>query len=300
MRKFIHNLLIFILPILTYCLIVILTMPSLLSFKNGPNWKQQISSSMKNALKKDYKLFILGNSKTYRGLNPEYFTFSTYNFSNDDDSYNQIFYKLKFLIENKKDFNYLILGLDYFQFSFKSDARNFVYADFLNENYLKDFNTNIHLLKLNYYLSNANLKKILSIRHPAKKPFLKENGQYIYPGMAKESDAFQRSISRLKFQEVYFDKIISLCKSKNIKVFIVMLPMRTNEFQSYTNEEIEEFNTYIEKFSDYKGVFYLNYSEIGGFSTEDYIDLAHFTEHAANTFSKILNDDILKLIENKK
>jgi RNase H-fold protein (predicted Holliday junction resolvase) len=301
MKKFIRNIFKFIIPAFVYCLIASIVMPKLLSIQNGPSTEEQIKISLENAIKKDYKIIILGNSKAYRGLAPDMFSLSTYNFSHDNDSYNQIFYKLVLLLSNKKEFDYLILGVDYFQFSFKSDTRNYVYADILNKNYLNDFDNNdIWKLKFDYYLSNLDPKKLLSLRSKNNMPFLKDNGQYIKPGLAFETDTIQRDIKRLNFQVNYFNKILDLCKIKKIKVFIVMLPTRLNELKSYTKEETEEFDNFIENFANQKTIFYLNYSKNSDFKTIDYTDITHLNEVAANRFSKILNNDIIKLIEKEK
>ena len=302
MHKFFIQILIFLIPIIAYCISASIMMPYLLSFSNGPSTKQQITYSFENSLSRNYELLILGNSRTYRGINPDVFSISknAYNFSHDNDSYNQMYYKLKFILKKEKNIKYLILGVDYFQFSFKSDSRNYVYADFLENNYLKDFtNTNLLLLKAEYYLSNINPKKLLLLKPRIKKPFLRSNGQYIKYGKAKENDTITREIKRLDFQVSYFNKIIDLCKSKKIKTFIVMLPIRQNELKSYKHSEINEFDSFISDYADSNNVFYLNYSTVNNFSTSDFTDITHLNEPAANRFTNNLNKDLLNLINNK-
>ena len=139
MKKFIQKILIFCFPAMVYSIIAILFMPCLLSMVNGPSTKQQIAHSFKNATNINYDLLILGNSRTYRGINPDMLSYNAFNFSHSNDSYNQIYYKLKYLVDIEKDINYLILGIDYFQFSFISDTRNYVYTDFLDSEYMTDF-----------------------------------------------------------------------------------------------------------------------------------------------------------------
>jgi len=301
MKKFITKSIVFILPALLYSFVAMIFMPYFLSLANGPSTKQQITHSFKNSINKEYELLILGNSRTYRGLNPEMFSYKTFNFSHDNDSYNQIYYKLKFLIDNQKKINYLILGVDYFQFSFKSDTRNYVYADFLGNEYMNDFDESSSLKKkMEYYFSNVNPKKILSLYPKQNKSFLQENGQCIKLGFAKERDSISRDINRLEFQVKYFEKTLSLCEQKNIKVFILNLPTRQNELKSYTIEEIDEFDNFIKSYVDNKYIFYLNFSKLEGFSTEDYTDITHFNEKAANRFSEILNKKLIELnIEEK-
>ncbi|PKP46456.1 MAG: hypothetical protein CVT95_06985 [Bacteroidetes bacterium HGW-Bacteroidetes-12] len=297
MKKFLKNIFKFLLPPFIYSIIAMIVMPDLLSIVNGPSTKQQINYSFKNAISKDYELLISGNSRTYRGLNPNIFSLNTFNFSHDNDSYNQIYYKLNYLLERNKKFNYLILGVDYFQFSFKSDTRNYVYGDLLGNEYMNDFdNSNILLEKVKYLLDNVNPKKLLSLKLKKNKPFLRENGQYIKHGVASENDSIKRDINLLDFQVSYFKKIINLCKSKNIKVFIVMLPTRQNELDSYTEIELNEFNSFIKENIDNKNEYYLNYSKIKNFTVNDYTDLTHFNESSANRFSRMLDKDLSKLV----
>ncbi|MCU0428718.1 MAG: DUF1574 domain-containing protein [Cytophagaceae bacterium] len=293
MKKFILTIGLFSVPALIYSIVAMLFMPFFLSLANGPSTKQQIASSFNNATKQEYELLILGNSRTYRGINPSKLNYQAYNFSHDNDSYNQMYYKLKYLIDCKKDFRYLILGTDYFQFSFKSDTRNYVYADFLSNDYMNDFEEkNVYIEKIEYYLSNINPKKILSLIPQKDKPFLRENGQYIKPGIAMENDTITRDISRLDFQVNYFKGILSLCKKKGIKVFITNLPTRSNELKSYTIGQIEEFDNFIEGYVDNRSVFYFNFSRIEGFGLNDFTDITHLNENAANRFTEILNKQL--------
>jgi hypothetical protein len=305
MKKFLKKLVIFILPALIYAILAIVAIPALLALQNGPSTEEQISYSFENAVKRDYELLILGNSRTYRGLDPEAFTYKAYNFSHDNDSFNQIYYKLKYLAANKKDFDYVILGMDYFQFSFISDTRNYVYCDYLGQDYLDDFEINSPFrLKMDYQLSNINPKKLSSIdinklfstASGNNEILLRENGQYIRPGKARKSDTIERDINRLDLQENYFKSILEFCRSREIPVVIVMLPVRENELKLYTESHIAEFRSFITTFTDNDKVFYLDYSTNKDYTLADYTDITHLNEKAANRFSKTLNTDVLKVL----
>lgn len=297
MKAFILKSVVFCIPGLVFSLVLMVALPGLLSLQYGPTTKQQISSSFDNALRRDYQLLILGNSRTYRGLNPDFFTLKAFNFSHDNDSYNQIYHKLLYLMGKGKHFDYLVLGTDYFQFSFKADSRNFVYGDWLGKEYMKDYDdTNLLMLKLQYYLRNVDLKRLLSFRPKKNKPFLRDNGQYIKNGKAKAGDQARRSIKRLDFQVRYFVETLRLCKSNGIKIFIVMPPARKNELDLYERAELIEFNSFLSEYVDNKAVFYLNYSESTDYLTADYTDVTHLNEAAANRFSQQLDSDIVRLI----
>lgn len=298
MKPFIIKILRLSIPILIYSLIASIAAPRLISLVHGPSTREKISFSFENALNRDYELLILGNSRLYRGLNPDKFSYDVYNFSHDNDSYNQIFFKLKYLIERNKSIKHLILGTDYFQFSFLETSRNYIYGDYFGEDYLKDFpnNRNLSQEKVINFLSNINPKKLLR-SPPLWKPFMRENGQYIRHAIAMEDGHVKRKINRLDIQVTYFQKTLEFCKSQNIIVFIVMPPVRSIELMSYTIQEIDEFNSFIDNYLVKNNVFYLNYSTVTDFKTEDYTDITHLSESGADRFSGILDNDLNKLIK---
>lgn len=190
--------------------------------------------------------------------------------------------------------------MDYFQFSIKSDTRNYVYADYFENEYLKDYeNQDIFKKKVEYYWSNADPKKLLSMFPKVKKPILRENGQLAMFGYSKESDKIERNIKRRDFQVGYFEKILKLCKDHQIKVVVLTLPTRANELKSYNENQLSEFSAFINKYIDTNNVFYLNYSFSEEFKTVDYADATHFNEPGANHFSKKLNQDLIKLFQPK-
>jgi hypothetical protein len=297
MKNFLYKVILFNVPVLFYFGVTIFVTSTVLPLYYGPSTKQQIMSSFENVVKKDYALVMLGNSRIYRGLNPDSFTLSAFNFSHDNDGANQMFHKLEWLIDQKKEFEYLILGVDYFQFSFLSDTRNYVYIDYLGAGYNEDYGDNLFELKLKHHVSNANPLKFLLLKSVKGVPCHRKNGQYVKPGRAKESDGIKRDANRLKLQETYFQKTIDLCVSKNITVFLVMPPARAKELNSYTKEEIMGFDDYLNNVTSKKNVFYLNYSRCDDFIMSDFTDITHLNEKAAEKFSKTLNDDIIQLIK---
>lgn len=268
-------------------------MPDLLSLRNGPSTSSQIKRSFQNAILRDYELLILGNSKTYRGINPDMFRLKAYNFSHYNDSYNQIFFKMKYLAERKKEFKYLVLGVDYFQFSFISDTRNYLYGDYFEKEYMNDYTpSSVLVKKIEYYFSNINPRKLLAFFNEPVPPVLKDNGQYVKFGKGSESDTISRDATRLDFQLGYFERILDFCKTQNVKVFLVMLPLRKNEMKSYTETEIMKFDNFMKGFTRENSVYFLNYSSMDAFTANDYTDISHFNESAANRFSEMLSKDL--------
>lgn len=265
----------------------------------GPTTKAQIEQSFENALRKDYEMLILGNSRIYRGLNPDMFSTRAYNFAHDDDSYNQMYYKLQYILA-QKDIKYLILGVDYFQFSFMSDSRNYVYSQLLPKEYSDDyplFNKAL-LMGLDNYFGIDKFRTTLNALSTTikgdttEKAFLKGNGQYIKPGKATKNDKITRDYKMLNKQKNYFELILAECEKKDIEVFMVMPPIRENELETYPKSVISFYTNYFKK-SAGENAHFLDYSQSSLFEYTDYTDITHLNAASAIRLSSLLNSRIV-------
>ncbi len=303
MKKFFYKIVLFI---ILFCVILNMfvygTNKSLKKLY-GPTTGQQIQQSFKDVLRKKYNCIILGNSRMYRGVNPSILIHDTYNFSHDNDSFNQEYYKLVYLKENNNLPNIIVLGVDYFQFSFLADTRNYIYSRYFSKGYTKDFNKPLkkEVSDIFKVYQNQFKGRVESLFKESKKnvPYLKENGQYIYYGVASKNDKIKRNSNILKVQLNYFEKILDLCEKENITVFLVIPPTRNVELSSYTNKDIENIDKIFKNKQD-KKVYYLNYSTNKSFNINDYQDVTHLNIEGADKFTKILSKDINKIINLKK
>ena len=267
----------------------------------GPNTKTQIKESFQNALTSCATNWILGNSRVYRGLNPDKMSKSWYNFAHDNDSYNQMYYKLEFLLNNNCSIDTLIIGTDYFQFGVFSDTRNYVYDGLFGKEYIKDYNSwrvkevygnfkrflitkqsSFHSALLNVNIWLVGGKKNL--------PYFRANGQYINDqGNAKEEDRIERDSTMLDIQKRYFEKILIICKNQDINLFVLMMPVRDNELSCYSESYTNTFNDYIErslKDAGYENCF-IDMSNNTDFKDyKMYTDITHFNSESADRYTK--------------
>ncbi len=302
MKKFIKNIF-----ILLVCLSVILVSYCRLSLiasvkYMGENTKQQIEKSFYNAVADDYNCYFLGNSRIYRDINPDLFTgVRAYNFAHDNDSYNQMYYKLLYLQRENKKIDYLIIGTDYFQFSVCSDSRNYIYDRLFGIDYMKDYNASILneiFVDIVYYWKTKRDSVQFCFQYLRREPageeinYLKENGQYVVYGMATEEDKVERSGTILDIQKEYFVKIVEHCASNGIELYVVMPPVRDAELVSYSKEEMDSFHFMIkEVLGERFGGNYLNCSDLIEFKHySNYTDITHLNVRAADRFSEYLND----------
>ncbi|MBU3178145.1 DUF1574 domain-containing protein [Clostridium estertheticum] len=313
MKKFIIKCLVFGLSIALFLNIYTKYSTKVMINTIGPSTGQQIDFSFENVVDRDYNLLILGNSRIYRGVNPDKLDYSAYNFANDEDSFNQCYYKLKYLESNNKHYKYIILGVDYFEFSFLEDERNKFYGKYLGQNYLKDYNSKQNVLE---YLNDDKINGILNSKftqtiRPVIKQLsgqkniiapnkLKENGQYIVQGEAKTSDKVTRYSVMLPKQKMYYDKILLYAKEKSIPIFLVMPPARENELKNYSSDTIEKYNKmFNQAHLDNKNAYFLNYTNDKNFELKDFIDISHLNKDAADRFTIELNNDIKKRLNSK-
>lgn len=270
---------------------------------HGASTADQVNMSFSNAISNEYECYFLGNSRIYRDINPDCFTsVKSYNFAHDNDSYNQMYYKLLYLMDQGKKINYLIIGTDYFQFSFLSDTRNYIYSKFFPEEYMADFGHTSFLEKQEAYYTQlwtnkqnalpSCLRYILGMPAPNVVNYQKENGQYVVYGEANPNETVNRDYSILDIQYDYFLRIIDLCEKEKIQLYVIMPPLWIGETSSHSNQERDEFNNFINNVlsrTSYKNN-YINYSEEMGLSSyTDFIDVTHLKPTAADEFSKYIN-----------
>ncbi len=281
----------------------------------GPSTLERIERSFAAAAAGDYDVLVLGNSRIYRGVNPDMLGVRAYNFAQDDDAFNQVFYKLQYLDRRGVRFHTIVLGVDYFEFSFLSDRRNFAYARFLGEEYLRDFaapgagriervlNAVLHPIDEQAF-NNTMIRRFtrpasLLIERalaraqgsPAPPPIraeLKANGQYILEAGPQRVDPIRRDATRLPIQEQYFKRILQWDSERNVAVVIVMPPLRRMELDAYPPGVVEEFDAWLANTARDYGARYVNFARHPDFGDSDFADVTHLNEAAADRWSRML------------
>lgn len=281
--------------------------PGILSFYRGPNIQEQLTQSFNQVRNQSFDCLILGNSRIYRGLNPDKLSIKSYNFAHDHESYNQMWYKLAYLKRNKVNYDRIILGTDYFLFSYISDTRNEYYANYFEKAYLEDYkNASISMDRAvkNYvtykysqtfpYFLQYLKEKLTGTLEKSEHPIIKTSGQYVeYPiKICRKDEFFERDSKRLKLQVDYFKKILKYADKNQIPVDIVMLPIQKIEEKNYTAEEIEEFNHFIlSSIKPYKKIEYHNLNDEKDLALQrkEYADFSHLNSIGADKVSVFLN-----------
>lgn len=274
----------------------------------GQNTEQKVKKGFENAINGDYNCFILGNSKMYRGINPERITkYKAFNFAHDNDTYNQVYYKLLYLAKNDVKVDALIIGTDYNCFSYMSDSRNYIYDRLFGFDYMRDYNKSVigevataigrygKIQGENLFITILDIPKVYNENRPID--YMKENGQFVTHGEAKVDDTVERDGTIMDIQMEYFDKIIGKCLERGIELYVVVPPSRDVELESYgfTAEQFEEFDSMIKShLSDKYSNNYYNYSNLQEFKDmSNYVDVAHLNSEAADRFTTYLDNEVL-------
>lgn len=265
----------------------------------GPTFSTQIDQAFENALARDYDMLFLGNSRIYRGLNPDQFDTSAFNFAHNDDTYNHVYHKLRWVLDRDIRIKTLVVGVDLFQFSYMASARNGPYSRYLGDEYLADYEEAPWAdLELKVRLSVRGLNPKYFFMPENRSIYQRENGQFVKPGVAKPTDTAVRTTRRLPVQVEYFEKTLQLCREQGISVVLCMMPTRVEERNCYGGGEIEEFMAFIKQYvaDDVK---LIDHTYDDEFSIADYTDITHFNEAAADRFSIKFNEELRQVLDGR-
>lgn len=219
-----------------------------------------------------------------------------------------MYYKLLYLLQNNKEFKYLIIGTDYFQFSFLSDTRNYMYSFLLSEGYQNDYEKKGKLeLLYEFCLAIWNNKRnsgkyirqwICHVPEPQNLNYQKKNGQYIVYGInSKPGERIYRDYAIKDVQLYYFKKILDICEKNKIELYVIMPPLQEGELILHDNEEREIFDKMIYSELNKKGFRdrYINFMKLKGVSPfTDFMDVTHLNARAADEYSDYMHRIIFK------
>lgn len=287
-------------------LCVLLVGNLLLSRKeNGPGMDQQIQQQFNQISSERYDTVILGNSRLYRGINPELLKEKTYNFAFDNDSFLECYYKLDYLKRIDRLPETVLLGVDYFEFSFVSAGMQSTYDAYFDATYdevlrncsslefagISKLDDKIGQILNDYFIKNYyNALSYIYERCKGNREvsFVSACGQYrIFPQpKASVGDFLTRSSVILPEQQKAYEDILSFCSEKDIKLILIMLPLRDIELDCYSRETIETFDALFAKNQ------YLNYAKNASFGLSDYMDDTHLNLKGADKFTALLRENL--------
>ena len=122
-------------------------------------------------------------------------------------------------------------------------------------------------------------------------PRLRQNGSYVNDlEYAKANDSIKRDSTMKRIQIKYYEKILALCKANHIELFVLMMPIRDAELNSYSNQFIENFNGYIKESLTINGFAnrFIDLSNHPDYKDyRKYTDITHLNSKSADEFSTL-------------
>lgn len=299
-KRYLYKLFVFLIPVL----LVLLSME--LFYRAVPNnytFKNEILS--KN--QPDIKVLIFGNSHTFYGLNPEFFTKPTVNVANISQSiyFDQLLFEN--YIKNFQNLKFVVLNVEYFSLSQIDNSdedrwRKFYYQTYMNldvpmissfeiQNYFlsgtRNFSTNVDLVK--EYLDKGTLINCDENGFGAnytKEKRVKNLIEFTSEIVKKHEDSnldFALNVSRI-------EAIATQCKSLGIKVILVTMPVTKGYAEQVNSQKISKiFKTCAEIETRDDNVSYLNLFSDKRFSDDDFYDVDHLHGEGAQKCSEIVS-----------
>jgi hypothetical protein len=304
MKKIIIRISIFLIPL------IILGGGFELSLRNIPN-----DYIIKNAYLKQHanniQVLFLGSSHAYRGINPEYISFPSYNaayISQSIDLDYEITMKYKNEFSNLK---YIVLPISYFTLfgnlsNGKESWRQKNYCIYYDICSSKDIKNHFEILSSNL---KTNIEKYF-IYYIKKEIIITtdSNGYGVFKGTSELNESGIEAAKRhtkenFSLYETNFsllNKIINYSKNKKINLILYTPPAYITYREKLNREQLNLTISTIENLVRKESkVFYLNLLNSESFKSEDFYNADHLNEIGAEKLTHKINNYINK-IENEQ
>lgn len=300
MKKFIQNIFFFSIPILIVLLGIELfyrLTPNTFTVKN-----ESIKSSFTNA-----KVLIFGNSHTFYGLDPQFFNKPTYNLANISQTLYFDHLLFEKYIDKFKKLDFIILNIDYESLSELDNGDDNVWRKYYYKTYMdlevpiisaynpksyflsatRDFSTNIELIKRYFYEGTIIDCDQSGFGINYTKERRKSNFEELTPIRLKANEDnsldFKNNIDRVQL-------IIDKCKSKDIQVILVTIPVAKGYAMGVNQQKLHKvFKTCLTFEKINRNVRFVNLFKDPRFTDDDFYDPDHLHSEGAKKCSLILN-----------
>lgn len=300
MKKLIQKIFFFAIPILLVLLCIELF------YRMAPNTfivkREDVKSRFDNA-----EVLIFGNSHTFYGLDPNFFSKQTYNLANISQTlyFDNLLFEKYYCKFKKLDF--IILNIDYESLSELDNGDDNVWRKYYYKSYMdldvpiisvynpksyflsatRDFNTNVKLIE-RYYHEGTIVdcdENGFGINYTKEKR--KSNFKELTPIRLKSNEDnsldFKNNINRVQ-------SIVDKCKNKDIQVILVTMPVGKGYALGVNQQKLNKvFKTCLTLEKINSNVRYLNLFKDPRFTDDDFYDPDHLHNIGAKKCSLIMN-----------
>ncbi|MGJ8667687.1 MAG: hypothetical protein ACSHW7_15055 [Patiriisocius sp.] len=259
------------------------------------------------------EILILGDSHTFYGLNPVYFTSETFNLAN----ISQTLYFDELLLEkhiySMPNLKTVILNVSYFSLSSMDNSKEDSWRKYFYEVQMdldvpivSPFAPQKYSLALARRL-NKSFQLINNYHENETIVNCYKNGFGIQGerDIVKDKEAISSFIANkhedglLDFENntARLQRMITLCKEKNINVILLEMPVYSTYYNLLSQEKWAKIESTLGSLvAENKNVFHLDLTQNPAFKKEDLRDADHLTNEGAEKCSKLINRYLAEII----
>ncbi len=295
MKKFLFHLAKIILPILFFFLVLEI------AIRKIPN-DYQLKKEYLDQNATEINTLILGSSHTFYGINPEYFSKKTFNMAYVSQTLDLDFEILKKYDSKLKNLKTVIIPISYFSLfeTLETDIekwriKNYVmYYKLPNKyNFTDNFETLNNEIKLNvkktikHYFLN---KSFITSSNLGWGTNFNSKNKKVFKGKMTAKKHTVKNFSLYKENLKKLEKIIVLCRKKNINILFITTPTHKSYYENLNAIQLEKttktINNLVKKNSNCE---YLNLLKSDKFTNENFYDADHLNEIGAKKLSLLLD-----------
>lgn len=275
------------------------------------------STKMKSFLQQQEKVevLILGSSHSYVGLNPAYFSPTTFNFANSSQTLDLDAQLLQKVVDQMPKLQTVIIPISYFSYVLALE-------DGKSASKIKNYNIYYHIYSHTFQWNNqfellsqspkANWKRYQKfLKYPTAEVFTDANGfktKRIGKSKLNTTEALKNTLSnhtralsdekiqlRIAQNIAALQQMIALCRKKQIQVVLLTTPVQTSYLKGLDPVQkqhfIQQTSAVVSKNNHVKWGNYLEIDSI--FTSEDFQDVDHLSIAGAKKLSILVNQQLL-------
>ncbi|KAA3622994.1 MAG: hypothetical protein DWP94_06935 [Flavobacterium sp.] len=262
------------------------------------------------------QILILGSSHSYYGLNPEYFSKKTYNFSNISQSLYFDELLLKKHLDSLQNLKAVVLTIGYFTLSQEDDGLEDRWRKYFYDQQMDLDVPSVSILdpkKYSLALSRKFSRSVDLVKEYCEEGTIISHSPNGY-GIQDSSDilankeeiahiiARKHENGSLDFESnrERIERIIAMCQANGVQVFFVQMPAHPAYVEALDLNKWKKIDELLEEVSHTSNlVHHIDLTRHPAFTVDDLRDADHLTNDGATKCSKLLSDYIDSKLEDR-
>lgn len=252
------------------------------------------------------KIWNLGSSHAYYGIDPTYFSCTAFNGAHVSQSIKFDCFIFNMYISQMDSLKTLILPISYFTLfsNLETGIEKWRVVNYTAYGiYLPNIRTSLKMLSDSKPINKA-IKSFLGWQNDRYCTDLGFGTQYSFEernrDLSSSADAAVKRHTKkeinsdiLEQNKAYLQEICKICKKKNIQVIILTTPTHQSYYNNLNDNQLNITATTCSDIANqYDNVVYLNWLEDKRFNEEDFFDADHLNDRGAIKLTKLLDEYI--------